>query len=97
MVLNLTIGFKTIKKWLPNFQNVYPANKFSKKLKNAHHSEFNFPEGAAIFINESLCSYCKMLWKNVRSSGKTNYFTRNLPQFRIFDTGLAEAATGDIP
>ena len=37
-----------------------------KKLKNIDHSEFDFPEGTAIFINESLCSYYKCYGTNVR-------------------------------
>ena len=33
-----------------------------KELKNVDPSELDFPEGTAIFINESLCSYYKKLW-----------------------------------
>ena len=35
--------------------------RVKKELKNIDPSEFDFPEGTAIFINESLCSYYKML------------------------------------
>ena len=37
-----------------------------KELKNVDPSEFDFPEGTAIFINESLCSYYKMLWNKCK-------------------------------
>ena len=35
--------------------------RVKKELKNIDPSEFDFPEGTAIFINESLCSFYKML------------------------------------
>ena len=36
--------------------------RVKKQLKNIDPSEFDFPENTVIFINESLCSYYKMLW-----------------------------------
>ena len=35
-------------------------------LKNTDPSEFDFPEGTDIIINESLCSYYKMLWNKCK-------------------------------
>ena len=40
--------------------------RVKKDLKNIDPSEFDFPEGTAIFINESLCSYYKMLWNKCK-------------------------------
>ena len=40
--------------------------RVKKELKNVDPSEFDFPEGTAIFINESLCSYYKMLWNKCK-------------------------------
>ena len=37
-----------------------------KELKNVDPSELDFPEGTDIFINESLCSYYKMLWNKCK-------------------------------
>ena len=52
-----------------------------KELKNIDPSEFDFPEGTAIFINESLCSYYKMLWDKCKKLWEKKliytYFTSN--------------------
>ena len=40
--------------------------RVKKELKNIDPSEFDFPEGTAIFINESLYSYYKMLWNKCK-------------------------------
>ena len=40
--------------------------RVKRELKNIDPSEFDFPEGTAIFINESLCSYYKMLWSKCK-------------------------------
>ena len=44
--------------------------RLKKELKNIDPSEFDFPEGTAIFINESLSMKC--YGTNARSSGKRN-------------------------
>ena len=55
--------------------------RVKKELKNIDPSKFDFPEGTAIFINESLCSYYKMLWNKCKKLwGKKliyTYFTSN--------------------
>ena len=52
-----------------------------KELKNVDPSEFDFPEGTAIFISESLCSYYKMLWNKYKKPWEKKlictYFTSN--------------------
>ena len=53
-------------------------------------NEFNFPEGTAIFINEILCSYYKMLWNRCKKLGEKNKYTRTLPQMGIFDPELGK-------
>ena len=43
-----------------------------KELKNVDPSEFGFPEGTAIFLNESRAPITKYCGTNVRSSGEKN-------------------------
>ena len=55
--------------------------RVKEELKNIDPSEFDFPEGTAIFINESLCSYYKMLWNKCKKLWEKKliytYFTSN--------------------
>ena len=45
-----------------------------KELKNTDPSIFDFAEGTAIFINESLCSYYKIQWNKCKKLwGKKQY------------------------
>ena len=67
-----------------------------KELKNIGPSEFDFPEGTAIFINESLYSYYKMLWnkcKNLWEKKLINtYFTSNGNiRYRIKENGNVDS------
>ena len=55
--------------------------RVKKELKNFDPSEFDFPEGTAIFINESLSSHYKMLWSKCKKLWEKKliylYFTSN--------------------
>ena len=55
--------------------------RVKEELKNIDPSELDFPEGTAIFINESLCSYYKMLWNKCKKLWEKKliytYFTSN--------------------
>ena len=73
-------GKKTIVK--NSKRNLYQqVLREKKELKINDPSEFDFPEGTAIFINESLCSYYKMLWNKCRKLWEKKliytYFTSN--------------------
>ena len=57
------------KKRLSNFQNKKLCQQVlreKKELQNVDPSEFDFPEGTAIFIIKSFCSYYKMLWNKCK-------------------------------
>ena len=55
--------------------------RVKKELKNIDPSEFDFPEDTALFINESLCSYYKILWNKCKKLWENkliySYFTSN--------------------
>ena len=74
-----------------------PVLREKNKLKNVDPSKFDFPEGTAIFINESVCSYYKMLWNKGRSSGKKliyTYFTSNRNiRYKIRENGNVHTVT----
>ena len=55
--------------------------------------KFDFPEGTAIFINENLCSYYKILWNTCKKLWEKKliqtYFTSNGNiQYRIREKGM---------
>ena len=90
MMLKLAIGFimtKTIVKF-PKRKVCQQVLWVKKALKNIDPSEFDFPEGAAIFINGSLCSCYKMLWNKCKKLWEKKviytHFTSNVNiQYRI--------------
>ena len=72
--------------------------RVKKELKNIDPSEFNFPEGTAIFINESLCSCYKMLWNKCKKLWEKKliytYFTSNGNiRYRIRENGNVNTVT----
>ena len=72
--------------------------RVKKELKNIDSSEFDFPEGTAIFINESLCSYYKMLWNKCKKLREKKliytYFTSNENiRYRIRENGNVNTVT----
>ena len=102
MILKLVIGFITIKKiTIVNFSKrkvCQQVLRVKKELKNIDPSEFDFPEGTAIFINESLCSYYKMLWKKCKKLWEKKliymYFTSNGNiRYRIRENGNVNTVT----
>ena len=69
-----------------------------QELKNVDPSEFDFPEGTDIFINESLCSYYKMLWNKCKKLWEKKsiytYFTSNGNiRYRIRENGDVDTVT----
>ena len=69
-----------------------------KELKNVDPSEFDFPEDTAIFMNESLCSYYKMLWNKCKKLWEKKliykYFTSNGNiRYRIRENGNVHTVT----
>ena len=69
-----------------------------KELKNVDPSEFDFPEGTAIFINESLCFYYRMLWNKCKKLWEKKliytYFTSNGNiRYRIRENGNVHTVT----
>ena len=77
-ILKIAIGFIITKKRLSNFQNKKLCQQVlreKKELQNVDPSEFDFPEGTAIFIIKSFCSYYKMLWNKCKKLlGKKNIY-----------------------
>ena len=72
--------------------------RVKKELENIDPSEFDFPEGTAIFINESLCSYYKMLWSKCKKLWEKRliylYFTSNGNiRYRIRENGNVHTVT----
>ena len=72
--------------------------RVKKKLKNIDPSEFDFPEGTAIFINKSLYSYYKMLWNKCKKVWKKKliytYFNPNENiRYKIGENGNVHAVT----
>ena len=72
--------------------------RVKKELKNIDPSELDFPEGTAIFINESLCSYYKMLWNKCKKLWEKKliytYFTSNGNiRYRIMENGNVNTVT----
>ena len=49
-----------------------------KELKNVDPSKFDLPKGSALFINESLCSFYKMLWNKCKKLWQKNIYTHIL-------------------
>ena len=45
-----------------------------KELKNVDPSKFDLPKGSALFINESLCSFYKMLWNKCKKLWQKNIY-----------------------
>ena len=97
-------------KKLESDRSVSKTVKFSKRklcqqvlrekqeLKNVDPSEFDFPEGTDLFINESLCFYYKMLWNKCKKLwGKKSiytYFTSNGNiRYRIRENGDVDTVT----
>ena len=69
-----------------------------KELKNVDPSNFDIPEGTAIFINESLCSYYKTLWNKCKKHWEKKliytYFTSNGNiRYKIRENGNVHAVT----
>ena len=73
--------------------------RIKKELKNIDPSEFDFPEGTAIFINEIFCFYYKMLWNKckklwVEKKLIYTYFTSNGNiRYRITKSGNVHTVT----
>ena len=72
--------------------------RLKKELKNIDPTEFDFPEDTAIFINESLSFYYKMLWNKCKKLWKKKliytYFTSNGNiRCRIRENGKVRTAT----
>ena len=92
MILNLAIGFTMVKKTTTTV-------KFSKRKLCQQvfwiidPRKFDFPEGTAIFINENLCFYYKILWSTCKKLWEKKlihtYFTSNGNiQYRIREKGM---------
>ena len=64
--------------------------RVKKELKNIDPSEFDFPESTAIFINESLCPYYKMLWNNCKKLWEKKLIYTHFTSMGILDTGLGK-------
>ena len=67
--MKLAIGFCNDEKTIVKFSKCKVCQqvlRVKKELKNIDPSEFDFPEGTAILINESLCSYYKVLWNKCK-------------------------------
>ena len=78
--------------------NCQQVLRVKKELKNIDPGEFDFPEGTAIFINESLCSYYKMLWNKWKKLWEKKliytYFTSNGNiRYRIRENGNVNTVT----
>ena len=97
MILKLVIGFITIVKFSKR-KVCQQVLRVKKELKNIDPSEFDFPEGTPILVNESLCSYYKMLWNKCKKlRGKKliyTYFTSNGNiRYRIRENGNVNTVT----
>ena len=70
-------------------------------MKNIDPSEFDFPEGTAIFINEILCFCHKMLWNKFKKLCKKKliymYFTStgNI-RYRVRENGNLHKVTHTV-
>ena len=72
--------------------------RVKKELKNIDPSEFDVPEGKAIFINESLCSYYKMLWNKSKKLWEmkliyTYFMSNGNIRYRIRENGDVDTVT----
>ena len=97
-ILKIALGFIITKKRLSNFQNKKLCQQVlreKKELQNVDPSEFDFPEGTAIFIIKSFCSYYKMLWNKCKKLLEKKiyiymYFTSYFVPMGKFDTVLGK-------
>ena len=99
--IELTIGFIMTKKTIfkSSKRKLYQqVLREKKELKNVDPSKFDFLEGTAIFINESLCFYYRMLWNKCKKLWEKKliytYFTSNGNiRYRIRENGNVHTVT----